>query len=142
MPEVKEGDTVQVHYTGKLDDGTVFATSTESDPIQFEVGAGQLIPDFEKAVVGMNPDESKTFTVPAQDAYGEHRDDRVVEVSRQQLPDEIDPNVGQELQLRQQDGRPIPVRVTQVTDSSVTVDANHPLAGEDLTFEIQVVGIS
>jgi peptidylprolyl isomerase len=142
MAQAKEGDTVKGYYTGKLDDGTVFDSSREGDPIQFEVGGGQLIGDFETAVVGMEPEETKTFTVSAADAYGEHETDRVVEVPRDQLPDHIDPEVGQWLQLKQPDGRAVPVRVSDVTDSNITLDANHPLAGKDLTFEIELVSVS
>lgn len=141
MTQAKKGDTVRVHYTGKLGDGTVFDTSADRDPIQFTVGASEVIPGFEKAVIGMSPGEKKTAELPADDAYGPRRDDRVAEIGREQLPDDLDPAEGQELQLRQPNGEAIRVRVTHVSEESITLDANHPLAGEDLTFEIELVEI-
>ncbi len=141
MAEAKHGDTVKVHYTGKLEDGTVFDTSVDHDPLQFTIGEGQIIPGFEQAVVGMNPGESKTIKVTADDAYGLHHEEMVLVVDRNQLPADLNPEVGQQLQSRQPDGQTIVVTVTDVSESSVTLDANHPLAGKDLTFEIQLVEI-
>jgi peptidylprolyl isomerase len=141
MAQAKPGDTVKVHYTGKLEDGTVFDTSTDSDPLQFTIGDGQIIPGFEQAVVGMNSGESKTIKVPVDEAYGPHREEMVLVVDRNQLPADLIPEVGQQLQNRQPDGQTIVVTVTDVSESSVTVDANHPLAGKDLTFDIQLVEI-
>jgi len=141
MAQAKPGDTVKVHYTGKLEDGTVFDTSADRDPLQFTIGEGQIIPGFEQAVVGMNPGESKTIKVLTNDAYGPHREDMVLVVDRNQLPVDLIPEVGQQLQSRQQDGQIIVVTVIAVSESTVTVDANHPLAGKDLTFDIQLVEI-
>lgn len=141
MAQVKHGDMVKVHYTGKLSDGTVFDTSLGREPLQFEIGASRLIPAFEQAVVGMTPGESKTANIPAEEAYGPHRADMVVVVERNNLPAHIEPEVGQQLQSVQEDGQTIRLIVTEVTDSSVTLDTNHPLAGQDLTFEIQLLEI-
>ncbi|MCW3129649.1 MAG: peptidylprolyl isomerase [Methanophagales archaeon] len=141
MAQAKPGDTVKVHYTGKLEDGTVFDTSADRDPLQFTIGEGQIIPGFEQAVVGMNPGESKTIKVLTNDAYGPHREDMVLVVDRNQLPVDLIPEVGQQLQSRQPDGQIIVVTVIAVSESTVTVDANHPLAGKDLTFDIQLVEI-
>ncbi|HID96064.1 MAG TPA: peptidylprolyl isomerase [Candidatus Latescibacteria bacterium] len=141
MAQAKNGDTVKVHYTGKLEDGTVFDTSINRDPLQFTIGGGQLIPGFEQAVVGMNPGESKTAKVPADKAYGPHLEEMVLVVDRNQFPVDLKPEVGQQLQSRQPDGRTFVVTVTDVSESSVTLDANHPLAGKDLIFDIQLIEI-
>lgn len=141
MAQAKDGDTVKVHYTGKLEDGTVFDRSAEDDPLQFTVGADEVIRGFDQAVVGMSPGDRKTAEITAKDAYGTRRDDLMMEVDRSDFPDHIDPTVGEQLQLQQPNGRGVVVTVTDVSDSSVTLDANHPLAGKDLTFEIELVDI-
>ena len=138
--QAKDGDTVQVHYTLKLEDGTVFETSIGGDPLQFTIGEGQLIPGFEQAVVGMSPGESKTVEIPADEAYP-YREELVLVVDRDQLPEDLQPEVGQQLQIRQPDGQTILVKVIDVSESSVTLDANLPLAGKDLTFDIELVEI-
>ncbi|PSB35662.1 FKBP-type peptidyl-prolyl cis-trans isomerase [Stenomitos frigidus] len=142
MAQVKTGDTVKVHYTGKLDDGTVFDSSAEREPLEFTLGTGSIIPGFERAVLGMSLGESKTEVIPTDDAYGPHLEEMVVVVDRQQMPAEIEPQIGQQLQLQQQDGQVLPVVITDVSDASVTLDANHPLAGEALTFDIELVEIA
>ena len=141
MSAVKEGDTVLVHYRGELNDGSVFDQSAENDPLQFTLGSGMLIPDFEAAVLGMNQGDSKTINIDAANAYGTHREDLVINVDRSQFPDHIDPVVGQQLQLTQPDGQPMTVKISSVSADAVTLDANHPLAGQDLTFEIRLVDI-
>jgi len=141
MARAKYGDTVKVHYTGRLDDGTVFDTSANGDPLQFTIGSGQIIPGFEQAVVGMNPGESKTVKIPAEDAYGQRREDLIIEVEKSQLPEGLKPEVGLQLQSRQPDGRIVVLTIADMTESHVTLDANHPLAGKDLTFDIQLVEI-
>lgn len=141
MARAKNGDTVKVHYTGKFKDGSVFDTSRERDPLQFTIGANQIIRGFEKAVVGMSPGEAKTTEVPADEAYGPHHPEMVLEVSQNKIPEHIKPEVGQQLQIRQGDKAPVLVKVTEVTESSVTLDANHPLAGKDLIFDLQLVEI-
>jgi len=142
LSKVKDGDTVKVHYTGTLTDGTVFDTSAEREPLEFTLGQGQLIPGFEKAVVGMNVGDSTEVEIPSDDAYGEAREDLVISVPKDQLPDDVEPQVGMQLQVNQQDGQPIPVRITDVGEENLTLDANHPLAGQDLKFEIELVEIA
>ncbi len=136
-----DGDTVRVHYTGTLEDGTTFDTSVGREPLEFTLGEGQMIPGFEKAVYGLQVGKSKTVTIPAEEAYGPHRDDLVIVVEREQLPADLDPKVDQQLQMQQADGRTAVVIVTDVSEATITVDANHPLAGKDLTFEIELVEI-
>lgn len=142
MVQAKSGDTVKIHYTGRLEDGTVFDSSANREPLEFTLNGGQVIPGFEQAVLGMSPGESKTEKIPMDQAYGPHRSEMVLEVNREQMPPELQPEVGQQLQVQQPDGQTIPVFVTEVTDSTVTLDANHPLAGEDLTFDIELVEIA
>jgi len=141
MAQAKQGDTVSVHYTGKLADGTIFDSSNGGDPLQFTIGAGQIIPGFDQAVIGMNPGESKTINVPADEAYGPHHEEWVLAVDRREMPADLNPEVGQQLQVRHPDGRTTVVVVTDVSESAVTLDGNHPLAGKDLTFDIQLVEI-
>ena len=141
MSVAQLGDTVLVHYTGKLDDGSVFDSSQQRGPLKISLGETRLIPGFQNAVVGMEPGESKTATVPPEEAYGERRQDMVLEVERGKLPPEINPQVGQDLQLQTQAGQPVPAKIVDVSDRSITVDANHPLAGQALTFDIELVEI-
>ena len=141
MAQAKIGDTVKVHYTGKFGDGMVFDTSIDDEPLEFRIGESQVIPGFEEAVVGMNPGESKTVNIPVDKAYGPHRDDLVQVVDRKQLPTNLKPEIGQPLEGRQPDGEIVVATVTDVTESRVTLDANHPLAGKSLTFEIQLIEI-
>jgi len=139
--QAKVGDTIRVHYTGTLDNGTVFDSSIGREPLQFTIGLGQMIPGFDKGVVGLNLNESKTITIPADQAYGQYRADLVQVAARDQLPPDSELEVGQVLQASQPNGQIILVTVTNVTDTDVTLDANHPLAGKNLTFEIQLVEI-
>ncbi|WP_349258547.1 FKBP-type peptidyl-prolyl cis-trans isomerase [Aggregatilinea sp.] len=141
MAEAKSNDTVRVHYTGRLEDGTVFDSSLQREPLEFTLGEGQVIPGFEEGVMGMNPGESKTIEIDAERAYGPYRDDMLLSVDRSQFPDNIEPSVGQRLQLRQPDGQTMLVTVSEVGDAQVTLDANHPLAGKNLIFDVQLVEI-
>lgn len=142
MSTVKEGDTVKVHYTGKLNDGTVFDSSEDREPLEFTMGEGQLIPGFEKAVEGLKEGDSTTVEIPTDEAYGERREDLELEVAKSELPDNVEPQVGMQLQMQQQQsGQAIPVQITKVEDDKVTLDANHPLAGKDLTFDIELIEI-
>lgn len=141
MAQAQEGNTVKVHYTGKLEDGTVFDSSTGRAPLEFTLGEGELIPGFEEAVDGMEPGETKTTEIAPEDAYGPYDQDLVFQIERSRFPDEIDPEVGQQLQLRQEDGQAFQATIMDVTDDAVTMDANHPLAGKDLTFDIELVEI-
>lgn len=142
MAQAKQGDTVQVHYTGTLNDGSVFDTSQDRDPLEFTVGAQQVIPGFEEAVEGMNTGETKKITIPSDQAYGERRDDLLLKVDQSQFPSDVTPQVGMQFELRQQNGQSVPVQVSKVEDDGVTLDANHPLAGQDLTFEITLVNVA
>ena len=142
MAQAKNGDTVRVHYTGTLEDGTVFDSSSGRDPLEFTLGTGGVIPGFENAVVGMNPGDKISTTIPAQDAYGPRMEEMVLVVPKDQLPEGFDPQVGQQLGLQHPSGEMIPVTITNVTDDQVTLDANHPLAGQDLTFAIELVEIA
>ncbi len=136
------GNTVQVHYTGTLSDGTVFDTSRESAPIEFTIGAASVIPGFENAVIGMRIGDSKTFTIPAAEAYGEHDSRLVQDVPRAELPPELELWLGMRLTATGGDGREMALVVTGLTDDTVRLDANHPLAGEALTFSIELVAIN
>jgi peptidylprolyl isomerase len=141
MAQVKQGDTVQVNYTGKLSDGTVFDTSVDRHPLQVTLGKGSLIAGFEKAVIGMNAGEKKTVIIPFAEAYGERQDSAVVSVERKNFPNTFVPQVGQRLELTQEDDSNVLVTVMGLTDTHITLDANHPLAGKDLTFEIELMSI-
>ncbi|PAU92929.1 peptidylprolyl isomerase [Aliifodinibius salipaludis] len=143
MSKVKDGDTVKVHYTGTLtEEGTVFDSSQDREPLEFKLGEGKLIPGFEKAVVGMEEGDETTVEIESGDAYGQRREDLELEVAKSDLPDNIEPEVGMQLQMQQQeDGQAIPVQITAVEDELVKLDANHPLAGKDLTFDIELVEI-
>ena len=139
--QAKDGNTVKVHYTGSLEDGTVFDTSLEREPLEFTLGQGQLIPGFEQAVIGMKIGESKTVTIPAEQAYGPYNNELISIIDRDNLPEGLDPEVGQQLQGQQPDGQNIIATVIEVSETSITVDANHHLAGKDLTFEIELIEI-
>lgn len=141
MAQAKSGDTVRVHYTGTLKDGTIFDSSRERDPLEIALGQNQVIPGFEKAVVGMSPGETCKTTIPCDEAYGPRRDGLVITVDRKQVPSEIQPEVGQHLTVTKDTGEDVPVVVSEVSDETVTLDANHPLAGKDLTFEIELVEV-
>ncbi|MBN1845626.1 MAG: peptidylprolyl isomerase [Sedimentisphaerales bacterium] len=142
MAQAKPGDTVKVHYTGKLPDGEVFDSSYQRDPLQFTVGDGQVIPGFEQAVAGMEPGQTRSVTIEPEQAYGQRRDDMVMELPRDRLPEKLEPKVGERLQLHTQDGRQIAVAVTDTSPETITIDANHPLAGKDLLFEIELLEIA
>lgn len=142
MAQAKIGDTVKVNYTGRLEDGTVFDSSLRSGPLVFTIGEGQLIPGFENAVIGMTPGETKIQKVSAEEAYGFRADFLVIEVDRRRVPPDLDPKVGDRLQLQHPDGHTTSVLVTEVTDASITLDANHPLAGKELTFDIELLDIT
>jgi FKBP-type peptidyl-prolyl cis-trans isomerase 2 len=141
MVHVQDGDTVMVHYTGKLRDGTIFDTTTNCEPMQFAIGVDQIIPLFEQALLGMAPGESKTFEISADAAYGPHYDELVLTVGLEVFSDGTKPQVGQQLEVRQPDSQSIIAMVTDVTETSATLDVNHPLAGKDLIFDIQLLDI-
>jgi len=141
MMQAKSGDTVKVHYTGKFEDGTEFATSINDGPLQFTIGEGQVILGLEQAVMGMSPGEAKTAEVLAEQAYGPYQEDKVVEVSRDRFPPHLELQIGTVLRMRKAGGEKIRRIVTTVSETSVTLDANHPLAGEDLTFDLELIEI-
>ncbi len=141
MAEAKSGKQVTVHYTGKLTDGTVFDSSQGRQPLGFTLGEGQVISGFEQAVEGMSPGEKKTVTIPSDQAYGPRREDMVVQVNKEQFPDDVDPEVGQQFQIGAENGQTFTAEVTDVQDDAVTLDANSPLAGKDLVFEIELVNV-
>lgn len=140
MAEAKAGDTVRVHYTGTLDDGTVFDSSEGREPLEFTLGTGQVIAGFDRGVTGMQPGDERTVVIPAADAYGEPREELVLQVPRSQFPDGVIPEVG--LKLQMSDGQnTFVVTVTEVRDDVVLLDANHDLAGKQLTFRLTLVDI-
>ncbi|OGP14033.1 MAG: peptidylprolyl isomerase [Deltaproteobacteria bacterium GWA2_55_10] len=141
MENAKHGDIVKIHYTGTLDDGSRFDSSQGREPLQFVIGEGMLIPAFEQAVVGMNPGDSKNLHIPADDAYGPYFDELILEVDRSQIPPYIDPDEGMQLQITQDDGSSTVVKVVKLTEEKIYLDANHPLAGRDLNFDIELVDI-
>ncbi len=141
MAEVKTGDTIRLHYTGTLTDGTTFDSSAGREPLEFTVGSGQIIPGLDKAMPGMTPGDTKKVEIPAEEAYGAHDADRAQTVPRDQLPDEIPAEVGTQLQLQSPEGQAIPVVISDVSDETITIDANHPLAGKDLVFDVELVEI-
>ncbi len=141
MSQAKSGDTVKIHYTGVLDDGTQFDSSAGRDPLEFEVGSGQVIPGFDQAVDGMSVGEKISVTIQPADAYGERHEQAVQEVPRSALPNDIEPEVGMALQSMSPDGQAMMFTVAAVSEDSITVDGNHPLAGQVLNFDIELVDI-
>jgi FKBP-type peptidyl-prolyl cis-trans isomerase 2 len=141
MSQAREGDTVDVHYTGRLTDGTVFETSTQSEPLRFELGNNDLLPAIQQTVIGMEVGESRTIRIPSAEAYGPRRDDMLMAVDRNRLADGFVPVPGMVLEVHRGDGEAIPVVVTSVADDEITLDGNHPLAGHDLDSDISLVGI-
>ncbi len=141
MSHAKAGDTVRIHYTGTLDDGTQFDSSAGREPLEFALGSGQVIPGFDKAVDGMSVGENKTVQIAPDDAYGPRHEQLVQEVPKTQLPAEIQPAVGMRLQASGPDGQVMQLVVTAVGEDAITVDGNHPLAGKALHFDIELVDI-
>ncbi len=141
MAQAKSGDTVRIHYTGTLDDGTQFDSSAGNDPLEFALGSGQVIAGFDSAVDGMAVGESKSVTIPPEEAYGERHEQLVQQVPKTALPDEIEPAVGMQLQSRSPEGHVMNLLVTEMDEQTITVDGNHPLAGQALTFAIELVEI-
>ena len=142
MTQAKNGDTVKIHYTGKLSDGTVFDTSSNKDPLQFTVGKGQVIEGFDEAVTGMVVGETKTAEIPCDKAYGSRNDNMIIVVDKKQVPPELKPEVGQRLEVGSASGEMLAVTVIEVGEENITLDANPPLAGEDLTFDLELLEIA
>ncbi len=142
MTQVKSGDTVRLHYTGTLQDGTTFDSSAGRDPLEFTVGSGQIIPGLDKAIPGMAVGEKKTVNVTADEAYGQPDPNARQAVPRSEIPDDLPLDLGSQLQVQTATGQVMPVTIVEVTEEAVTLDANHPLAGKDLTFAIELVEIA
>ena len=141
MSQVKENNTVKVHYTGKLSDGQVFDSSEGKEPLEFTLGQGRLIPGFEKGLIDMKLNEKKTITIASDEAYGPVREDLIQEVAKSELPQEITPEVGMGLVSKSPDGHEMNLLVAEVREESIVLDGNHPLAGKDLIFDLEVVEI-
>ena len=139
---IENGKKVKIHYTGTLDDGKQFDSSAGREPLEFELGAGMVIPGFETGVKDMEIGEKKTIHIESADAYGEKRDEMVMEFERSQLPPELEPEVGMGLQMQGPEGQPIPVQIIAVAEETITIDANHPLAGQNLNFELELIEIN
>ena len=139
MTEAKRGDNVKVHYTGKLADGSIFDSSDGGEPLEFAVGSGQVIQGFEEGVVGMKVGESKVVEIPVARAYGERNDEMVIQAPIEQVPPDLKPELGMRLEMGGANGEVLRVVVVEIADTHITLDANPPLAGEDLTFEIELV---
>lgn len=142
MSQAKSGDTVKIHYTGTLDDGSQFDSSAGREPLEFTLGSGQVIPGFDNAVDGMTVGDTKTVNIPADEAYGPRHEQLIQEVPKSALPDDMEPEVGMGLQAQGPDGQVMDLTVTEVAEESITVDGNHPLAGQALNFDLELVEIS
>jgi FKBP-type peptidyl-prolyl cis-trans isomerase 2 len=142
MQQVKNGDKVKVHYHGRLTDGTTFDTSAGREPLEFEVGSGSVIKGFDDGVMGMVVGDKKTVNIPAEDAYGEKNPDMLVPFPKNNFPEDMNPEVGMRLNMTNGNGQMVPVTIVEVKEDTVILDANHPLAGEDLVFDIELVSIS
>ena len=141
MAQASSGDSVRIHYTGRLNDGTVFDSSREREPLEFTIGQHQVIPGFENGVIGMEPGESKTVEIPADQAYGPHRPEQIMEIDRADMPPDMPLKIGRHVNGAQPGGQTANFVVTALTESLVTLDANHPMAGKDLIFDLELVDI-
>jgi FKBP-type peptidyl-prolyl cis-trans isomerase 2 len=141
MAAAKAGDSIRVHYTGTLEDGAVFDSSVERDPLEFTIGENQVIAGFEQAAIGMETGDSKIVKIVSEEAYGAHNPDMIATIERERLPENMEPQIGQQVQMRQAEGQLVMVTVTGVSEKDVTLDANHPLAGKNLSFDIELVEI-
>lgn len=138
----KAGDKVKVHYTGKLENGEIFDSSVGADPLEFEVGSQQVIPGFDNGVIGMQPGDKKTVTITPEDGYGTRVEEMVMDMPRERFPEDITPEIGLCLQLVDDQEHVMPVMITGIKDDAITLDANHPLAGKTLVFDIELVEIA
>jgi len=141
MAQAKSGDTVRIHYSGFLMDGTIFDSSLEGEPFEFTLGDGSVIPGFDAGLLGMTEGDEKTLAIPPESAYGARDEGLVAEIERTQIPPEIDPQVGAILQITSQEGDASNVIITEVTDNAITLDGNHPLAGQELIFEVKLLEV-
>ena len=141
MAQAKSGDTVKVNYTGKMEDGTVFDTSADREPLEFTIGERMIIPGFEAAVIGMNIGDKRSINLPPEEAYGPYFYDMVMEADREEFPADMNPEVGMQIQIHHEDGESIVALITKIVENIITLDANHPMAGKTLNFDIELVGI-
>ena len=141
MAKVREGDTIVIQYTGRLEDGTVFDSTEGKNPLEFTVGEGEVIPGLETGVIGMEPGESKKIVISAENGYGRHLKERVCELDRKRIPEDFHPEVGQQLQMYRADGLPVMGTVVAISGTAFTMDYNHPLAGKTLIFETRLIEI-
>ncbi len=141
MAKVKEGDTISIYYTGRLEDGTVFDSSEGGASLEFKVGGGEFLKGLEDGVIGMEAGDEKTIRIPAEEGYGIYLEEKVFEFGRDKATENFDPEIGQQLQMYRADGMPITVKVTGKTEKAFIMDCNHPLAGKNLVFEIKLVEI-
>src|ERR1700759_328676 len=139
--QAKKGDKVKENYHGRLNDGTTFDSSQGRQPLEFEVGSGMVIKGFDEGVTGMSIGDKKTISIPAEDAYGERQEEMVIDFPRSNFPPDIEPEVGMTLNMHSENGQELPVIITDITDETITLDANHPLAGKDLIFDIELVDL-
>jgi peptidylprolyl isomerase len=142
MAQAKTGNHVRVNFTGKLDDGTIFATSMNDEPLEFTLGESEVLPAIEDAVEGMEPGETKSVRIAAEDAFGLRREDLVQEIPKASLPEDMAVEIGQQLWVDELDEEPVTVSIVDISDATITIDANHPLAGEDLIFDLEIVDVS
>jgi len=142
MSKAKDGDTVKVHYTGQLENGEVFDSSRQRDPLKFVIGSGNVIPGFENGIIDMEVGDTKLITISPEEGYGERREELVVKVMKDEFPDHISPAVGQQLQIKQGEGDVLNMNITALDEESVTLDANHPLAGHTLLFDVELMEIA
>jgi len=141
MSQAKDGDKVKVHYTGKLENGEVFDSSKDRQPLEFEIGGGNVMPGVEKGIIGMEIGDTKSIQIPPEDAFGPWRRELLVDLKRNEFPENMNLTVGQKLQMRHMDGDPLSLIITDVNEDTVTLDANHPLAGKTLVFDVELIGI-
>ncbi len=142
MSPAGDGNTIKVHYTGKLEDGTVFDSSEGRDPLEVTLGTNAVIPGFEKGLIGMEVGDKKTITIPSEEAYGPHHDNLIMEVNKSDFPEDITPEIGLQLQMQRPDGQTMPVMITAVDEKVITLDANHPLAGKTLIFDVEMMEVA
>ena len=142
MQVVKKGDTIKIHYHGTLNDGSIFDSSKQREPLEFEVGSGMVIPGFDDGVMNMKVGDVKTINIPFAEAYGPVQEEMIIDFPRNQFPEDMQPEAGMQLQMSDKSGQNFPVVVVSANDEIVKLDANHPLAGKDLTFELELIDIS
>jgi peptidylprolyl isomerase len=141
MSQAKDGDKVKVHYTGKLENGEVIDSSKDRQPLEFEIGGGSVMPGVEKGIIGMEIGDTKSIQIPPEDAFGPWRRELLVDLRRNEFPENMNLTVGQTLQMRHTDGDPLSLIITDVNEETVTLDANHPLAGKTLVFDVELISI-